>query len=239
MGDGIGLAGSAMVSRELQQEALVHNLANVSTPGFKAARIFARVLEDVNGGIDSVREAARNQEMYIDFSQGPLQRTGRVLDLALEGQGFFVVSTPDGERFTRNGNFSLDQSGQMVNASGFPVMSDAGPVVLRGNDVAVDESGEILSSGESSGRLLIKSVTNLQDLVQEGGGLFSPRPGAELRDAESTARVFQGCLEGSNVFGLDEMVRMTSVLKHYEAAQRMIQMQNTTLSRAVNDLIQA
>ncbi len=237
MGDGIALAGCAMVSRELQQEALVHNLANASTPGFKAARVFAKVLEEVGGGSDAVREIARNQDIYIDFSQGPLQWTDRALDLALEGQGFFVVQTPDGERYTRNGNLTSDATGQLVNGSGFPIMTEGGPLVLEGSEIVVNKTGELLVDGEVFGKLQIKNFLSLHDLVQEGMGLFGPRPGAELKETESAAVVFQGCLEGSNVTPMDEMARMTSLLKYYEASHRMLQMQNTTLSRTVNDLV--
>lgn len=237
MVDGIYVAGSAMVRGEQRQAALAHNLANVSTPGFKAARVFSKVLREVGRSIDLLRDVQKSQQLYIDFSQGFVHRTGRALDLALEGNGFFVVRTPRGERFTRNGNFSLNVSGQLVDQSGFPVLSENGPITLTGGTVLVDEKGQILLEGEPVGTLAIRQFASLAPLVPEGRGLFGPCPGSELQQIESSTRVLQGSLEASNVIPMEEMVRMTSLLRNYESCQRMLQMQNSAVGRLVNELI--
>jgi flagellar basal-body rod protein FlgF len=147
------------------------------------------------------------------------------------------VLTADGERFTRNGNFSLDAGGQLVNASGLPVLTDAGPVVIDGAEVVIDETGGIYVDQQWVGTLEIRNFASTGDLIQEGAGLYGPRPGAGLKEAEPTARVCQRCLEDSNVTGFDEMVRMTFLLREYEASQRVLQMQNNTLGRTVNELV--
>jgi len=241
MGSGIYLAGAAMIAREVQQEALVHNLANVSTPGYKATRMFAEELEDVEASVDSMRETEKNHSFYIDFSQGPVEQTGRDLDVALEGDGFFTVMTEAGERFTRNGNFTLDAEGRLVTRTGNPVLTETGPVVLRELDragaVRIQEDGEIYVEDRWVGRLWIRDFESTDGLEIQGDGLFGPRSGFVLRDVPSDALVRQRCLEQSNVHALDEMVRMMSQLRSYESSQRMIEMQNQAQGQTVNDLI--
>jgi len=237
MGDGISLAGLAMVAREQRQEALVHNLANASTPGFKAARVFAKVLEDACETVEGMRRPGKGPQVYIDFGQGRIEATDRNLDLALDGEGFFVVGTPEGERYTRNGNFSLDADGRLVNASGHPVLTESGPITIGDGEITVDAGGEISLDGQFVGQLSIKNFESLDPLVQAGAGLYGPGPGVELVEIEPTAVVLQGSLEASNVLPLEEMVRMTTLLKQFEACHRMVEMQDTVLRRTVSDLI--
>ncbi|MCK4546813.1 MAG: flagellar hook basal-body protein [Candidatus Eisenbacteria sp.] len=241
MGDGIYLAGAAMLSQQIRQEAMVHNLANASTPGYKAARLFAKALEDVEGSVEAMRDAERGQEVYIDFSQGSVQRTGRELDFALDGDGFFVVDTPEGERFARDGSFSLDIDGRLVNHAGFPVLTDMGPVVLDDESspgpVNVNEDGEIFMGDRLMGKLMIRHFVSLEDLQRTAPGLFGPGPGRHLQESEPSAKVRQGCLEESNALAMDEMIRMISEFKKYEASHKMVQMQDGALRQAINDLI--
>lgn len=237
MGEGIYLAGAAMAVRCIEQDALVHNLANSATPGFKAARVFRKVLDEVTGSVSFIQDTEKRQEIYIDFSQGPVESTGRDLDFALEGDGFFVVVTPEGERFTRNGSFTLDGEGRLVDPSGSPVLIEGEPINVAGGKVVVDKTGEIFVGGEAVGRFVLRHFASMDGLTRAGPGLFSPRPGIELQEAEPTAIVRQGCLEGSNVSALDEMNRMILVLKGYEASQRMVQMQDEVYRKAVNDLV--
>jgi flagellar basal-body rod protein FlgG len=241
MGDGIYLAGASMIAQEVRQEALVHNLANASTPGYKATRVFAKELKDVEANVGAMREAERDQTAYIDFSQGPIRETGRDLDFALDGEGFFVVLTPEGERFTRNGSFSLDVEGQLVSSSGFPVLTDVGPVLIDDGTAAyrvdVNGEGEIFLDDRFMGKLDIRNFESTRDLQKEGNGLFSPKPGRRPVEAEPTASIRQRYLEESNVYALDEMVRMMGQFRDYEASYKMVQIQDGALRRAINDLI--
>ncbi len=234
MADGIYLSGAAMVSQQARQEALVNNIANSSTPGYKAAHVFVDVLREVSGDI---RAAGRNERQYIDFSQGSLKPTGRDLDLALQGEGFFVVQTPDGERFTRDGNFTLDGGGTLVTQDGFPVAADGGPITLQNGPVEVTEDGEFLVNGLSVGKLLIRNFADPAALRREGSGLFGPRPDAPLHEIEPDAKVAQRSLEDSNVEEGSEMMRMMALIKQFEAAGHTLKLQSSTLRRVANELI--
>lgn len=238
MANGIYLAGAAMAAKQVQQEALVYNLANVGTPGFKAGRVFAEVLREVGGGAEAVQQASRGQKMYIDFSQGEIEPTGRSLDMAIDGDGFFTVETPEGEAYTRNGNFSIDEEGKLVNGAGMPVLGDGGPLQIPGTEFEVNARGEIVSNGQTVGKLLISDFDNRDGLERREGGLFGPRPGALLAPSEGEYKVCQGCLESSNARPMEEMVRMTTLLRQYESSQRAVQLQNSALGRLVNELIQ-
>ncbi len=238
MGDGVFFTGAALIAQQARQEALVNNIANSSTPGYKAAHVFADVLEEVTGsGTEALRSMERNKYQYIDFGQGVLSPTGRELDVALEGKGFFVILTPAGERYTRNGNFSLDGEGTLVNQDGHPVSSEGGPITLDSNEFRMNDAGEFLIAGEALGKLLVKDFSNPEGLQREGGGLFAARDGIRLSETDSTAKVSQGFLEDSNVSGSSEMMRMTGILKQFESASQAMNLQNATLRRVANELI--
>jgi flagellar basal-body rod protein FlgF len=241
MGNGIYLAGAAMVSRQVWQDAVVNNLANASTPGYKATRVFAELLDEVGASVDAMRETERNQKFYVDFTQGPIEDTGRDLDLALQGEGFFVVQTDEGERFTRNGNFSLDAEGRLVTQWGDPVLTESGPIVLgdldRAGAVTVREDGEIFVEDRLVGRLRIRAFASPEDLRKEDRGLFGVEPGSSLKEVEPKAAVRQRSLERSNVEPMDEMVRMMTQFRSYEACQRMVEMQDQAQRQTVSDLI--
>ena len=237
LGDGMRLASAAMVVRQLQQESMAHNIANVATPGYKASRVFAEVLSESGSGVDPARRAARNQKVYTDFSQGQVTKTERPLDLALEGEGFFVVSTPGGESYTRNGNFAVARNEMLVTHAGYPVLSDSGPILLQGSEIQVDEAGVITVDGLESGRLLIRNFASPDQLIRLEPGLFGMPADTEAIEVPPTARVMQGCLEESNVTALQEMVRMMSILQQFSTCQRVTQMMGSTLRRAGNDLI--
>ncbi len=237
MSDGMYTSGAAMVARQVWQNAVSENLANTSTPGFKATRVFSEELTDIQSA-ESIRDVEKKQHIFTDFAQGLVEPTGRDLDVAIEGPGFFAVDTPEGERYTRNGNFSLDPAGTLVDSSGAPVLSESGPMTLTGNRVAIDASGEVFVDEQSVGRLAIKNFASTAGLVREGKSHFAPRPGTTLEPAPTTAHVRQKSLERSNVETMDEMVRMMTLMREYEASQRMVRLQSDALGRTVNELIQ-
>lgn len=237
MAGGMYTSGAGMVARQVWQNAVADNLANASTPGFKATRVFSDVLDNVQSA-DALRAVEGKQHYYTDFSQGMVEDTGRDLDVALEGRGFFVVQTPQGERYTRNGNFALDAAGMLVDASGAAVLSDSGPVTLQGSRIVIDSSGQIFTDGQPTGRLAVKNFESTAGLTREGENHFAPRAGEVLTEAPANVKVRQHALERSNVESLDEVVRMTTLLREYEASQRMVRLQSEALGRTVNELIQ-
>jgi len=226
MGPGaLGRAGDAFRYWERRQEAVAHNLANASTPGFKGEQVFASLLE-------SGRMAPASQ---TNFSEGSLESTGRPLDLALQGEGFLVLKTPDGERLVRGGSFQLDQSRQLVDAHGNTLLGDSGPIVLPEGDYEITPNGVVKVEDVPVATLKIVRPREGADLSREGGVRFRSDLPAETVD-EGEVKVLQGHLEGSNVDPVDAMVEMIEIQRAYSAIQRSVLVLDDVLGRISNDL---
>lgn len=235
---GILSTASSMVPRERAQEVIANNIANSLTPGFKKDSIFLRLVQDEQSKISDTQpswEVRMLDRVYTDYSQGALDQTGRELDVALDGDGFFVVETPDGEAYTRNGNFSISPEGMLVTSEGLPVLTDAGPLYVDGTEITIGLNGEIVIDGQPVGVLRLVDFPQPYELNKIAGSLLIPADGASP-DETSTAQVRQGYLEKSNVDVLREMVDMISSYRAFETSQRMIQIQDESLGKATNDL---
>lgn len=230
-----GLYASANAMRNLmqRQEAIANNLANLETPAFKrsvmATHGFGEALDETM--TKSAQSLMPISEGGIDLSQGPLQASERELDLALEGPGFFVVQTPQGERYTRAGNLRRDEEGRLTDQSGHLVLGQGGPIKLGEGPVSVRRDGTI-QAGDQQGTLrLVKLPT--ESLVAVGGNLFSSSAKAEPADGVS---VRQGQLERANTDSIQELVGMIRVQRSYEAAGRSLQTVLAALERAASEL---
>lgn len=207
-------AAHALRYWEVRQQAVANNLANVSTDGFKAERVFARILNDADP--IPVTDAAS------DFRSGTFRVTGQPLDLALEGDGFFVVRTPEGERLTRGGSFQLDQENRIIDSSGNPILGDSGPIVAPTDTIEIDRFGIVRAGGEEIARLRIESVPAGARLQHQGGNLFIPGEARQTVEA-GAVRVRQGAIEESNVSSVGALVDMISIQRAYSAIQRAVQ----------------
>ncbi len=224
--DPLARAARAFRYWERRQEAVAHNLANASTPGFKAERVFARLLADAR------LEVRRG----TDLRPGALNPTGRTLDLALEGDGFLVVETPAGERFVRGGSFRLDASRRIVDARGNPLLADTGPVVVpEGATLRISPHGEVLADGTPLAVLRIERAPDGAGLRPEGEGRFVP-PGNRAPVEEGSVRVHSGHLEESNVEPVEAMVEMIEIQRAVSALQRSVLVMDGILDRAANRL---
>jgi flagellar basal-body rod protein FlgG len=226
MSIGLYNAASAMMVRLSELDTIAHNLANANSPGFRAMRLSFRnfgetLLWAMNG--TNNRPPARLplgvtvDQQRLDLRLGILRPTGNSLDVALDGDGWFVVQTPQGVRYTRKGNFALASDGTLVTADGYPVLGDNNQPLRISSSAAVAslriaETGEIFAGSQRLGRLRIVSVQNLQPA---GDGYYigtNPQP--------SNTRIVQGMLESSNVQVITELVRMLNALRTYEMASR-------------------
>lgn len=201
--------------RELQ--VIANNIANLSTSGYRAEGIlFTEFLSPLpeNGGSLSMA-AARGRHM-VDL-QGSMTQTGNPFDLAIEGDGFFMVETPDGSRLTRAGAFTQDAQGRLVTHSGHPVLSDGGgPIGLRpGAEISVAPDGTVSAAGQPVARLAVVTPANPTQMTRSGDTLFDPR--GETHPATATVR--QGMLEDSNVDPVAQVARMIEVQRSYELGQ--------------------
>ena len=199
------------------QEIAARNVANVDTPGFK--RNIA--LMQAEAGQEQTQPTI--EQVEVDFSQGPLRPTNNQLDLAIRGDGFFTIGTPQGLRYTRNGQFCLNENRVLVTQNGSPVLSDNGEIRLpdTAETIRVSESGEVRVGDSMLGRLQITAFDNLQMLRQAGSGEFIDEGAAGPRPAVN-ARVEQGFFEASNVRPIEEMVRMLASLRDFEASARSL-----------------
>jgi flagellar basal-body rod protein FlgF len=198
-------------------EAITHNLANGSTPAFKRHRVqFQQAL--ARAGDPSSAGAVQGQDS-IDFSQGALEQTNRPLDFALTGKGFFILDTPKGPLYTRNGAFTLNANRQLVASGGQIVEGQNGPIVLPPNcaagDVQVASDGDLKVAGHSIGKLKIVDFANAGVLTPIGAGCF--RAPASTPPTDSTATVRQGYQEASNVNTVRELVDLIQITRLYEA----------------------
>lgn len=169
------------------------------------------------------------------FEQGSVEPTGNNLDLAIEGKGFFTIEAPQGERYTRNGEFTRSADGYLVTAEGYKVMGDNGEIKLDGNNITINEKGEVHSDGDLVDKLKLVDFQNYDMLQKEGDALLKTAD-ASAPDVQFEGAVQQGSLESSNVNSVKEMVEMLTVLRAYEANQKVIKIHDELLGRSVNDI---
>ncbi len=209
-------------------DIITHNLANVSTVGYKRiSNAFSRSLDAQQAQLDTETMGTLNIETALDFSQGHITQTGRPLDFALHGKGFFVIETPDGPLYTRNGMFSLNQNSLIVNSDGHTVAGESGPVTIPAevalSQVSVLGDGTISADGTTIGKFSIVDFGDDEGkLVPVGGNRFSmPDANVVPVDAENIV-VRQGYQESSNVQMVEELVDMIMVARLYEANMKSI-----------------
>lgn len=222
-----------------QMDITANNIANMNTTGFKAQHpVFAEYLvrnRDDRGALGGTLAFVRDVATVRDTSAGPIQQTGNPLDVAIEGDGYFVVDGPDGPLYTRNGRFRIDETGQLVTEHGHPVMADAGAAIVLdegGSDIGIGRDGTVSTRFGDLGRLRIVRFENPQELQAVSGGLMTTE--AVPEEMESP-KVQQGMLEGSNVEGVVEMTRMIEVQRAYEGARKLIDSEDERIKKMIQE----
>lgn len=238
---GIQSLVSNMQAQWQRHDVLANNLANLSTPGFKKDDLAV-----IPGAPNAMAPGAMGRNIlplgdmamvqWTDYSQGPLQETGRRLDVALNGPGFFVVQTPNGPRYTRAGALGVTREGTLVTATGFQVLGERGPITIRSDRVAITGRGEVTEDGRPIDTLRVVDFPKPYQLLKEGNGLFVPADAAISPQPAREYEVVAGSLEGSNVNSVETMVNMIELLRKYEAAQRAIQAVEEANRQATQDI---
>jgi len=241
MNSGIYEAVSGSLASVNKLDVLANNLANVTTPGYKKDRIrFESVLAAAGtppAGSGSGESPVLVEEKYsIDFSIGDIRHTGNTFDLALDGDGFFAVNTPEGKAYTRQGNFRIDAGGKLVTTDGYEVLGGGAPIVIKGGTVSFDGQGKMFVEGIESGLIDVVDFPQPYDLRKAGSALFRPNSPDAVPGPAAGAKVMQGKLEGSNVNAVEEMVRMIEATRASESCQRLIQNYDQMTAKAVNEL---
>jgi len=208
------------------QQVVANNLANANTDGFKVDRVTARVFDGSDAPIPV---------QLTDFQQGALRETGRTLDLALEGEGFFVVQTENGERLTRGGSFRLDAGAQLIDALGAPVLGRDGPIVIAGGTIEVLSDGAVMVDGALLDNLRIETVEDLSGLMKEGAGRYLSSE-ATQPPAIGQSEILQGYVEEANLDPVSSMVELVKIQQSYKANVDALQAMDAVLSSIANDV---
>ena len=209
-------------------EIIANNLANVSTAGYKRrCNAFSKSLEAQKTGTETYSPGNIELKSALDFSQGNVAETGRSLDFALFGKGFFVIETSKGPLYTRNGVFHTNQNGQIIDSLGQIVAGQAGPITIPSDvvtsQVSVSSDGSISAGGTTIGKFqLVDFEENEAKLVPTGESCYRmPDNRIQPVSAENIV-IRQGCQEVSNVKIIDELVDMIMVSRLYEANMKFI-----------------
>lgn len=246
----IAAAGALACEKRLQ--IISNNLANANTVGFKMDQGYFKQIDPNDPALQNVGNADpqsqadlfwTNFSVYTDHRSGPLKQTGNDFDLALEGDGFFCVQTPDGVQYTRKGDFTLNAEGVLVTPNGWPVLGEGGEITVTSNEnpnryakFAVDEQGNVSVDARQVDTLRIVKFAEPGRLTKSGDTLFkAPAAGAAEVRAENF-RVSQGFIELSNVDAVKMMTEMIEVLRGYESYQKVIQAADDANSKAINEI---
>ncbi|NMF91371.1 flagellar basal-body rod protein FlgF [Aromatoleum petrolei] len=213
-----------------QQAAVSHNLANATSTGFRAELHKLRAVPVQGEGL-ATRAFVVDASVASNFEAGPMQHTGRPLDVAVEGKGWLVVQLPDGrEAYTRDGSLQLSPNGVVQTRSGLPVLGDGGPVTIPpDNEFLIGKDGTISALQAGGAENVINVIGRLKlvnppeaSLVRGDDGLFRLQDGA-VAPQDENVRVAGGYLEGSNVSVVDQMVQMISLARQFEMQTKMLQ----------------
>lgn len=228
---------AGMINQQTMLEVITNNLANVNTVGYKRDNLnfsgMFNLLPDQTGTYTLLNLDNVSSKFLTDFSSGDIKPTDNKLDLAINGDGFFVIQNKNGTQYTRSGNFTLDNSGQLVTSDGYPVMGTNGTIQIQGGIPEIDNSGQVIVNGTIIAKLKIVDFQKPYQLTKAGYNTFSNNSQAEQN---STAQVKQGCLEMSNANPIHEMVKMIETMRVYESYQKTIQLFNDTLEKANAEL---
>jgi len=258
MHEGIYIAASGAFKQERKLDVIANNLANQGNSGFKRDGLaFKEIISPftstagLTAGLNPQRGASPSvfpvsyvstDSAYTDTSNGTLRPTGNALDVGLDGEGFFVVASPNGKRYTRNGNFKLTKDGTLATQEGFKVIGQDGkPIKIPQNSgqISIDASGGIaVGKGLQNiaiGNFKLVTFENLARLKKQGNGLFQATPGIKEQPPKKLI-VQQGVLETSNVNSIEEMTEMIVTLRAFEAYQKIIQSIDQADDQAVNSI---
>jgi flagellar basal-body rod protein FlgG len=255
---GLYIAASAAISETKRIDVISNNIANVNTSGFKKdtmitesfpnilmKRIGATDYRDIAarapitskiGYIGKMNNGVRVDEVFTNFEQGSISTSGNPLDLALQGKGFFSVETPNGERYTRSGEFTLDSEGFITTKEGYKVQGQNGPIQVDGENIVINEDGQVFSDGIEIDALKLVDFNDYTLLKKEGDALYIDSSGDAGNVKESEGLVLQGSFEASNVNSVKMMVEMITMLRSYEANQKVIKTHDELLGKSVNEI---
>ena len=245
----IGLSRQVALARNL--EVVANNIANLNTTGFKGDNtMFEEFLispalssQDASGGNTPV-SFVQDRGVWRDYSQGSIQATGNPLDVAIVGDAFLTVQSPNGERYTRNSALQIGPNGQLVTNDGMPILGENGPITFQPGDrnIAISKDGRItVNEGANSrtegfrGKLRLVRFAQPQQLQKDGSSNFLA-PNGVTPEPATTATVQQSVIEKSNINAVLEMTRLIDITRTYTQIANMIQQQSDLRRTAIQQL---
>ena len=223
----------ALSSQTFKNDLVSNNLANVNTTGFKRDIMFVDML-------DEIETDNYNKNTITEFNQGTLKNTGNPLDIAIQGKGFFVIEYEGNEYFTRDGHFTVNMDGNLINSDGFKVLGQNGEINVsidgdKTGQISLSKAGEIFVDNEYIDSLKIVDFDDYKNLRKQGVNLFSSYNNVEGFEPENFL-VLQNNLETSNVNSVNEMVELITLHRNFESTQRAVRTLDDALGKAANDI---
>ncbi|NMB33746.1 MAG: flagellar hook-basal body complex protein [Clostridium sp.] len=252
---GIYTSGWSMLSNTKQMDTVSNNLANVNTNAYKKDTVIFESFPDAlvkrindqhsnsnpSARIGNMQLGSDVGEVFTYYVQGQLVETGNSLDMAIDNsdESFFTVAVPTGdggfrECYTRDGSFILDADGYLTTKEGYPVMGRGGAIILETDNFNITDEGLIVSNGQVIEGLLLRTFEDTGTLRKVGSNLVERTEGTQELEFDGVIR--QGYIEQSNVNSINEMINMITVMRSYEANQKVLQAQDGTLEKAVNEI---
>ena len=242
MNSGIYAAVSGSLAAMQRLDMISNNLANINTPGYKKDKMSFEGLLAGSANPPAVPQGKtadpilQKESIYIDYANGPISQSDNPLDLALDGDGFFAVTTPEGTAYTRQGNFRTSADGTLVTVDGYPVQGANGSAIrIQGSRVEIDAKGSVMVDGTEAGAISVFDFGKPYTLTKVGNALFVPA-NPQATPQTGTAQIRQGHIEGSNVESISEMVQMIETNRYFEACSKVIKGFDDMATKAANDL---
>jgi len=245
---GLYTASSGMITETKIMDVISNNIANINTSGYKKDTVITSSFPNYlvtrqggdnvppNGQIGKMDYGVLLDTIHTNFSAGAVFETKGKFDFAINGSGFFVVDTPNGQRMTRDGSFTLSNDGHLVTQEGYLVEGENGPITLAQGDISVDNQGNIINNGSLVDKLKLIDFNNYDGLRKQGDNLFFIDNSSNTQVIPSNGEILQGYLEQSNVNSVNEMVNMINVMRTYESNQKVATAFDETLNKAVNEV---
>jgi len=239
---GVGIGASQLAAEDVRLQMLSNNLAQVDTPGYcqdqSSEKTFADMLMSRIGRnqttIGPVDLSAAMGQPSIDLAPGPIDPTGRPLDLAASDGGFFAVQAPDGVRYTRRGSFHQDGQGRLVSLEGWPVLGQNGPIAGAG-PLAISPTGQVSSGGKTIDTLRIVNFPNNATLIRKDDTYLVPAAGTTVQ-AVNSPNVLTGSLAGSNVDLSTSITNLMAAARSYQVAEQAVNTEDGALSQLIDQV---
>lgn len=238
---GFYMLGSGMLTQSRVLSGISNNLSNINTSGYKDEKVTtstfgSMVMDRIDSAktpIGSVTLMRTADGIKTDYSEGTLKETGRTLDFAIKGQGFFAVQGSNGTVYTRNGNFNVDDQGYLVVEPGGRVLGQNGPIHVGTDNFTADSEGNILVNGQVADKIDVVDFADYNTLQNAGEGLFTAS--GQPTQVQNPSILWK-TLEGSNVDAAQEMTQALSAQRNLQSCSQALQMYDNNLEKAVTEI---